>query len=326
MLEDALALLKAWQGPLTLLTFFLGPTLFRKIIHLSRPTKLHSPPSAAPAKLILLAQLLYTTYTLTYPSYDLFTSHSRKITTPTNELRTLISAAAGLQPTSDSTGNALIDLLLVRLSTLPPRLQYARWGHDVFLKCVWCRSTSDFALASMPSILGPYVAEAIIIGTLGWRWVSGQGARARGKYRSAAGWIVLAAALAEYGARSYWEIWVADGDCLHLAPVVVKVRSVLLLLVTAGYVLLPVRPTQQMEVEMELMRVLDQTYTTLNLTNSARSAIARSGELEKLSQEHQRESARNMEQARRGEQLDPEARENSRRFVRAKWESVVRHL
>lgn len=324
MLQDALAILKAWQGPLTLLAVFFGPSLLKRILSLRSPT-LKSPPSSPLAKLILLAQLVYTVYNLVYPSYDVFSTPGIKITTPTNTLRPLVAQAVGLTASGNSTGDALYDLLLVRLGNIDARIQYVRWGHGVFLPCAWCRSSSDYALAAIPSVLRPYLFEAILIGMLGWMWVMGPGFQLRlDKYRPVVGWAIVFLGGAEYVARAYWEIWVSNGDCLHLDTVIVRARGVVLWLLTAGYVLLPVRPTQTQEVQHELIRTLDASYTVANLTSSARSAVTRSPRLSALAAEYERKNNEAITKGRRENGIHPEAKNNAARFVRDKWESVVR--
>lgn len=211
------ATLKAYQGPLLTLAIVFGPGLLRRTLLLFGPPPPDVPRSPRSWVLLgaLLLQTIYTFYTLVHPPYDVFTSYN--LLTPTDILRPLVLADLGLDPTPTAASDPLVDLFLTRLATVDGRAAYSRWGHAAFFTCAWCRAKSDYALAALPGIAGPYVAQAVLIGALGWQSVGGAGARERAKrWRPMAGWAVAAAAVAEFAARWWTEIRM-QGSMLHVS-------------------------------------------------------------------------------------------------------------
>jgi hypothetical protein len=124
----------------------------------------------------------------------------------------------------------------------------------------------------------------------------------------------------------------------------VAARTLLQLLITAAYVLLPVRPSAADLHQARLTRTLDAAYNTLNLAQAARAAIARSPAMSRSAGEFATARAKAEDAARAdpavvGAALDagvfvraPPAppgyskgnREGAGRFVREQWGRVVR--
>jgi hypothetical protein len=150
-----------------------------------------------------------------------FTSHGLGIRAPVEVLRTKV--LRGLPPLDES--HPLV-ILLIRLNVLDVRYAYARWGHATFIRCAWCRAPAEFALAALPSVLAPYVTEAVILGALGWVNVPGSVERKR-LFRPAAGWAIAAMLIAEIAARWAVEIRAPPGgDCLHVSWTRDRLRTV----------------------------------------------------------------------------------------------------
>lgn len=199
-----------------------GPGLLARAQRLIRNRNQPRAPLTSAVWAILIAHALYTLWALVLPPYDVFVSHGLKIRTPSDVLRPIVLRAAGV-PFYDFEANPdsypLLDLLLTRLGNLDGRYQYARWGHDVFMRCAWCKSKGDMALAALPSIVTPYVVEAVVIGLMGWKWVAGQSARERAdRFRPVVGWVLGALIAGDFGVRWTWDVRARlDGDCDHVS-------------------------------------------------------------------------------------------------------------
>lgn len=206
---------QAYQGPLVTLLFLFGPSLLARVRALLSPAPpdVSSPPTSRALYAILLLQAAYTAHTLLYPPYDAFAS--RPLLTPTDALRPLVLSEHGLD---GWTSDPLVDLLLARLATVDGRIAYSRWGHAVFFNCAWCRAKEDYALAAIPRVLGPYVAQALVLGMMGWTAVGGAGARARAKrWRTSMGVAVAALAIAEFGTRWWFDLRVVQHHLVHVS-------------------------------------------------------------------------------------------------------------
>ncbi|CAK9779760.1 hypothetical protein CC85DRAFT_261668 [Cutaneotrichosporon oleaginosum] len=338
------ATLKVYQGPLVTLALIFGPGLARRLTALLSPPPADAAPPPRPRLLwlLLLLHAAYAALVLLSPPYDAFASLD--LLTPSDILRPLVLRDLG-QPTDGWTQvDPLVELFLARLGTVDGRIAYSRWGHAVFFHCAWCRQRGDFALAAAPRVLGPYVLQALVLGVVGWDAVGGAGSRMRAnKWRNTLGWVVAAAAAAEFGARWYVEMRVVHGHLTHLSPALDKARALVQLAITAAYVLLPVRPSPADLNNARLTRTLESAYNTLSLAQAARTAIAGSPALSRSAGEWaaarvKAEDAARSDPAVVGAALDAGVyergpagpgyaksnREGAGRFVRAQWGRVVR--
>lgn len=206
--------LKVYQGPLLTLAFLFGPSLYKRVLVLFHtPPDVSSPPRSRTLLLVLALQAFYTIYTLLKPPYNAFAHYD--LLTPTDILRPLILSDFGLDGWNS---DPLVELFLARLGSVDGRMAYSRWGHVAFFGCAWCRSKADYALSALPGILGPYVAEALLLGALGWTSVGGEGARERSKkWRPTMGWAVAAMAVGEFAIRWWFDLRVREGALLHVS-------------------------------------------------------------------------------------------------------------
>lgn len=185
------------------------------------PVRQPLPPCAGAAKCLLVVSSLYHLYRLVFPPYDLFIHNNLDILAQNTLLRDALR-----QSLRSSTGDysPVEDLLLTRLKVLDNRYLYARLGHRPMLECLWCTHALDYFLFALPSILWPYVCEALVLGVLGWRVVGGgPGAERRSeRWRGVMAWTLFGAAVAEIGVKWAWEVVAVQGDCAHVSAILYK--------------------------------------------------------------------------------------------------------
>ena len=177
------------------------------------PSPSPSPPSLPrPAKLLLLVASLHRASLLVSPPLYLFTRHGLNILAPNSRLRDVLSPLHT---------PPLLDLLLARLAVLDNRYLYARLGHQPLLECLWCTRPADYFLFALPSILWPYLCQAVVLGMLSCRVVGGACATRRAeRWRGVVVWLLLGAAVGEVGVKWGWDVVAVDGDCVHVSVVI----------------------------------------------------------------------------------------------------------
>jgi len=228
-LSQAWATVYAYRQLLGTLAMFFGPSLLSRGIRFIQARRhgqqggLGAAPAEPPRSpfipLIVGIHLVVAAYSLYLPGYDVFETHKLKIRAPNNLVRDQVLLAARIPPSADLEQYPLINALLARLSTLDGRYAYVRWGHATFITGLWCRDTIDYALAAIPRLLSPYIAEAFLIGVMGWQTVGGPGATERKeRFRAAAGWALGAMLALDFGTRCMMDIRARpDGDCFHVS-------------------------------------------------------------------------------------------------------------
>lgn len=190
------------------------------LISSSSPKPAVPPPPPVPrtAKLLLLLSSLYHLYRLVFPPYDLFIHNNLEILAQNTLLRDALLRQPLHSPPGDH--SPLLDLLLTRLKVLDNRYLYARLGHRPLLECLWCTHPLDYFLFALPSILLPYLCEALVLGMLGWRAVGGPWAERRTeRWRGVMAWTLSGAAVAEIGVKWGWEVVAVQGDCAHVSSI-----------------------------------------------------------------------------------------------------------
>lgn len=190
------------------------------LISSSSPKPAVPPPPPVPrtAKLLLLLSSLYHLYRLVFPPYDLFIHNNLEILAQNTLLRDALLRQPLHSPPGDH--SPLLDLLLTRLKVLDNRYLYARLGHRPLLECLWCTHPLDYFLFALPSILLPYLCEALVLGMLGWRAVGGSWAERRTeRWRGIMAWTLSGAAVAEIGVKWGWEVVAVQGDCAHVSSI-----------------------------------------------------------------------------------------------------------
>ncbi|WVQ97753.1 hypothetical protein IAU59_004867 [Kwoniella sp. CBS 9459] len=317
-----LTTLASFQTPLTILFVIFGPSLLPKAIALLRPppqpqSQHVRSPALPPArcsttlKLLLAAHTLWLVSHLVKPPYNLFTSNQLPILTSNAQLRSALLRNSG-SPASDHTGigdleavfpniHPLLELLLTKLKVLENRYLYARYGHFALQDCVWCQTSLDYLLFSIPSVVTWYLLEAVFIGALGFdalwkdeavtprlngqtmgmgmgmdKGAPSEASRRALRWRSLAGWSLFGAAMAELGVKYGWEVRAVEGDCVHLASTTHTLRTVFLLLLPFIYIYLPV-PSASPNISPDtLLPTISNTTSVLRLTSLARKGIQRS--------------------------------------------------
>ncbi|KIR54426.1 hypothetical protein I315_02908 [Cryptococcus gattii Ru294] len=299
------------------------------------PVRQPLPPCAGAAKCLLVVSSLYHLYRLVFPPYDLFIHNNLDILAQNTLLRDALR-----QSLRSSTGDysPVEDLLLTRLKVLDNRYLYARLGHRPMLECLWCTHALDYFLFALPSILWPYVCEALVLGVLGWRVVGGgPGAERRTeRWRGVMAWTLFGAAVAEIGVKWAWEVVAVQGDCAHVAPAIHTIRSLFLLLLPIVYVLLPVAspsPSPSPSASA-IMPYLTSLQSTLHYTSVTRAAIRQSPQLRTAVQAVNKREGEDAEKARRDDAVWARASEAGldedgiRRQVRVMlkngWERLMR--
>ncbi|KIR97707.1 hypothetical protein L804_04849 [Cryptococcus deuterogattii 2001/935-1] len=308
------------------------------LISSSSPKPAVPPPPPVPrtAKLLLLLSSLYHLYRLVFPPYDLFIHNNLEILAQNTLLRDALLRQPLHSPPGDH--SPLLDLLLTRLKVLDNRYLYARLGHRPLLECLWCTHPLDYFLFALPSILLPYLCEALVLGMLGWRAVGGPWAERRTeRWRGIMAWTLSGAAVAEIGVKWGWEVVAVQGDCAHVAPAIHTIRSLFLLLLPILYVLLPVPSPSSPHTHPSasaIMPYLTSLQSTLHYTSVTRAAISQSPQLCTAVQAINRREGENAETARRDDTVWERAREAGldedgiRRQVRVMlkngWERLMR--
>ncbi|OCF30474.1 hypothetical protein I316_07910 [Kwoniella heveanensis BCC8398] len=323
-----LTTLASFQTPLTILLVIFGPSLLPKVITFFRtsthPRSGHLSPHGHPTfpraklsttlKLLLAVHTLWLISHLVRPPYDLFVGNRLPILTSNAQLRAALfkSVSPTLRTKTNSDGSLgnlpdihpLLELLLTKLKVLENRYLYARYGHAALQDCVWCQSSLDYLIFSLPCIGGWYLLEAVFIGLLGldrlWNEAGSSSSshqvasaqRGRGaipgsssreasqrayRWRGLTGWSLFGAALAEVGLKYGWEVRAVEGDCVHLASTMHTLRTIFLLLLPFIYVYLPTPRSSASTISPDaLIPVISNTTSTLRLTALARKGIQRS--------------------------------------------------
>ncbi|KAL7423297.1 hypothetical protein Q5752_002598 [Cryptotrichosporon argae] len=332
---------KAFQSPAVLLLVIFGPSFLPRLLAYVRRPRVAAPPRP-PLPLVLKTVFalhsLYYAYHLVVPPYDVFVTHGLPILAPVDRIRAALlrssvsaSAAATLPTALVADSNPLLDLLLSRLGSLDARLIYARVGHAPFASCVWCRSLDDFTVAALPGVVAPYVAQAAVLGALGWRAVGGPGARDRARrWRAKFGSALLVMAATDVGARYFWDLRVVDGDCLHLASTLSTLRALVLLALPFAYTYLPAPPPPSAQ---PVLHALATTLAATRLVSLTRAATAQSPLLRRAW--NQRADVRTYAEARaktnadvrdalEHTNIDPaRARANAAAFLDQEWGKVL---
>ena len=221
------------------------PSLIGRYRRSGAPTAPHLRQAPAPRRplrlyLILAIHTLYRIQQLLVPPFNVFTHFHLPITANREYLQASLwryhSTLSGLTGrAAHYDPNQLPSNILRfsnRLSNIDYRLLYARYGHEALEGCMWCSSQADFAVVSLPGIVGAYVGVAVLLGLMGWASVGGAGAAGRAdRMRGKAGWGLVGAALGEVAVRYMWELRVVEGDCLQvcafiLAVIVIQLRRV----------------------------------------------------------------------------------------------------
>jgi hypothetical protein len=163
----------------------------------------------------------YSIYSLLFPPYNIFTTHSLPILAPNDLLRAKVlgqpRTTGTTSPATTSETLTLTEHLLSRLANLDTRYLYARFGHQPLLECLWCQNIHDYLLVSIPGIVFPYAIEAVVLGMLGWTVAGGEQAGTRAnRWRSTMGWILVTAGTAEVGVKYLWSVRAVEGDCVHV--------------------------------------------------------------------------------------------------------------
>lgn len=229
-INEIWATLQAYRQILGFIAIFFGPSILGRVVRFVRARRggtslpqRHSYPLSPYVLAIAAAQAAYTAYALYYPPYNVFTEHGLVVKVPQDKLVSVLLRDHGLRPSETiDQAHPMIALLISRLSSMEGRYLYTRWGHTVFMSGIWCRDREDFAIAAIPHILGPYVAEALLIGAMGWTIIGGPGASERAlRYRGFAGWAIGAMVVFDFGARWSTDIRAGpDGDCLQVSWIV----------------------------------------------------------------------------------------------------------
>lgn len=220
--------LSSFRAPLTLLLVIFGPSLLPRIFNLIRrrnnPTTPITPsePLSTILKAFLALNTIYSLVHLYYPPYDLFTSARLPILAPNAVVRRAVLATSPASPgvtlADSSASNPVIELLLQRLQNADHRINYARFGHGPLTQCVWCTSSDDFLLYSLPDIISTYAYAAVFLGVISSQAVGGEGAGKRAeKWRNTVGLGIGGFCLADLAARYLWDLRPVQGDCLHVS-------------------------------------------------------------------------------------------------------------
>ncbi|AAW42821.2 hypothetical protein CND05650 [Cryptococcus deneoformans JEC21] len=324
----ALSMLYRYEIPLAVA----GLVLVRWLPALLSPRSCPTPPAPAPlprpAKLLLLLSSLHRLHLLLFPPFHLFTHHNIPILAHNTLLRDALETDNGPSP--------LADLLLARLKVLDNRYLYARLGHRPLLECLWCTRPADYFLFALPSVLWPYLCDAVVLGMLSWRAVGGAWAGRRAeRWRGVMAWVLLGAAVGEIGVKWGWDVVAVEGDCVHVAPAIHTVRSLFLLLLPIVYVLLPLpAPPAHRPSPSTIMPYLASLQSTLHYTSVTRTAISHSSQLRTAAQAVSKRDSEYADKVRKDDAVWASAREAGvdedgiRRQVRVMlkngWERLMR--
>lgn len=213
---------KGYQTPLTLVLVFFGPQILRRVIayftgstrRQARTSSATHPPISFRLKVFLVLHALYHISHLLVPPYDLFFTPHLSVLAPNDQLRARLipSILSGRQ------ADPLLDLLLVRLRELDNRLLYLRYGHTALLECLWCQTSLDYLIVTIPDILSRYVLAAITIYCLGSETLAGPGAKWRARrWTSSAIWTLVIASICDVGSRYLMGLRLWNGDWLHVS-------------------------------------------------------------------------------------------------------------
>ncbi|OXG22342.1 hypothetical protein C361_03001, partial [Cryptococcus neoformans Tu259-1] len=255
-----------------------------------------------PAKLLLLVASLHRASLLVSPPLYLFTRDGLNILAPNSRLRDVLSPLHT---------PPLLDLLLARLAVLDNRYLYARLGHQPLLECLWCTRPPDYFLFALPSILWPYLCQAVVLGMLSCRVVGGACATRRAeRWRGVVVWLLLGAAVGEVGVKWGWDVVAVDGDCVHLAPAIHTIRSLFLLLLPIIYILLPLpAPPPLKPSASTIMPYLTSLQSTLHYTSVTRAAISHSPQLRTAVQAISKRDSEYADRVRKDDEVWARARE-----------------
>jgi hypothetical protein len=227
-----LATLQSYQAPALLLLTIFGPSLLPRLLRViqrdhnpRRPSRPPRKPLSSTVKLILALHTAWSIYSLLFPPYNIFTTHSLPILAPNDLVRAKVLGQPRTTGTTGTTSPAttsetltLTEHLLSRLANLDTRYHYARFGHQPLLECLWCQDINDYLLVSIPGIVLPYAVLAVVVGVLGWTVVGGEQAGTRAnRWRSAMGWTLVTAGTAEVGVKYLWSVRAVEGDCVHVS-------------------------------------------------------------------------------------------------------------
>ncbi|GFZ49077.1 hypothetical protein JCM24511_06827 [Saitozyma sp. JCM 24511] len=336
-----LATLQSYQAPALLLLTIFGPSLLPRLLRLFRRDPNPRPPSRPPrkplsstVKLILALHTAWSIYSLLFPPYNIFSTHSLPILAPNDLVRAKVlgqpRTTGTTSPATTSETLTLTEHLLSRLANLDTRYLYARFGHQPLLECLWCQNINDYLLVSIPSIVLPYAVRAVILGVLGWTVVGGEQAGTRAnRWRSTTGWILVTAGTAEVGAKYLWSVRAVEGDCVHLASVIHIIRTTFLLLLPIIYTYLPLPSANPLR---SLLPALSNTHSTLRLTSLARAAVSRTPALRRIWSIAGEEGAEQAALAREDGHVRsaaralgleaPEVRENAGRWIEEGWRGM----
>ena len=217
--------LSAFRAPITLLLVLFGPSILPRFINFVRrrrqspqPTPIISrEPLTATHKALLALHTIYQLLHLYYPPYDLFTTNKLPILAP----NALIRRALGVSDTSAAAPDSphpIVELLLQRLQNADNRINYARFGHQTMMECVWCTSPDDYMGYSLPAVLGVYVGAAVLLGLISLTPIAGPSASRRAeRWRSTLGLGIAGMCIADLAARYLWDLRPVQGDCLHVS-------------------------------------------------------------------------------------------------------------
>ncbi|WVF70132.1 hypothetical protein IAT40_004920 [Kwoniella sp. CBS 6097] len=371
-----LTTLASFQTPLTVLLIIFGPSFLPKAIAFFRPLpgspqRLNQQPISPRAQLSTTLKLLLAVHTLwlvsylIQPPYDLFVSNSLPILTSNAQLRSALTGSIstsspaielsrGLETLQDV--HPLLELLLTKLKVLENRYFYARYGHAAIQDCVWCQTSLDYLVFSLPSIVGWYIFEVVFIGLLGldtlWNepasprsstpnavgpggirtGVPSEASRRAHRWRTLAGWSLFGAAMAEMGVKYGWEVRAVEGDCVHLASTIHTLRTVFLILLPFIYIYLPIQSTPFISPDT-LIPIISNTTSVLRLTSLARKGVQRSRLRENWSMIGRREAEfseaikrdEGIREAVKNVGLDQEAlRSGFKAWVAEGWKGMVR--
>lgn len=214
----------SFRGPLTLLLVIFGPSVLPRIHTFWRrrnqPSSQPIPSEPLPItlKALLALNTIYHCLHLYYPPYDLFTANNLPVLAPNALIRRAILGHHSESSPSDPASHPVVELLLQRLQNADNRINYARFGHQPLIECVWCTSPDDYLIYSVPAILAVYVGSAILLGTISLKAVSGESAERRAeKWRSTVGLGLGGLCVADLASRYFWDLRPVQGDCLHVS-------------------------------------------------------------------------------------------------------------
>lgn len=222
--------LEAYKTPITLILVVFGPTLLNRALGLitrrSNPSTASKPrpPLTLSVKLLLSLHSVYWLSQLLYPPYDIFASNRLPITVSNSVLRRVLlgtaSEESSVYPITGDDRHPLQELLVQKLQNFDTRLDYARYGHSAIQDCLWCTASTDYLLAATPGAVVKYILEAVFIGCLSWVSIGGWHATRRSdRWRGTFGWTLAALAVAEMGAKYFWQLQTVKGDCLHVSEI-----------------------------------------------------------------------------------------------------------